>query len=108
MWKRLSRRLLSGFVILLMAGWFVCAILIAMGVVRSSDLEVRGKGFGGLVLVIFLVPVGIMVAIDEFVVRRIKYGPPTPGRRKRGRLDTDELLMLDERLKRRTEDASES
>ena len=108
MWKRLREQFLSGFAIMLTTGWFACAILLAIWVVHVTGIEVRRKGFGGLVLMIFLVPVGIVVAIDEFVARPIKYGPPAPGRRKRGRADPDELLILDQRLRRRTGDQSES
>ena len=108
MWKRLWERLLSGFGILLMGGWFVCAILITIWVVQIAGVEARPKGFAGLALMIFLVPIGIVVAVDEFVIRRIKYGPPAPGRRRRGHLNPEELLSLDERLKRRPRDTSES
>lgn len=107
MWKRLRERLLNGVSLLFIVGWLVCAFLIAYWLVDLTETEVHGKGFGGLALMIFAVPFAIVVAIDELVIQRIKYGPTTPGRRKRGVVDPDELLMLDERLKRRTGDLPE-
>lgn len=101
MWKRLRERLLSGVAVLLMFGWLACAAGITIWVVDVSGLESRGKGVVGLWVLISLVPIGVVTALDEFVIRRIKYGPPTPGRRKKGVLDADQLRTLDQRLKRR-------
>lgn len=83
MLERVRERLLSGVAILLIVGWLLCAIAIAIWVVGATGIEVRRKGAVGLVILIFLVPIGIAVAVDEFVIRRIRYGPPVPGRRKR-------------------------
>jgi hypothetical protein len=103
MWKQVRERLLSGVAILLMLAWLACAVGIAMWVVSVTGLEVRRKGAIGLVLLIYLVPIGVVVALDEFVIRRIRYGPRVPGRHTRGTLDPDQLHTLDHRLKRRAE-----
>lgn len=108
MWKRVRERLLSGAAILLLAAWLACAVGIAIWVVSVTGIDVQRKGAVGLVVLIYLVPIGVWVAVDEFVIRRIKYGPPVPGRRKRGTLDPDELRSLDQHLRRRTGDNSES
>ena len=107
MWKRVRERLLSGVAILLLVAWLACAVGIAMWVAQVTGIDVGRKGAVGLLVVIYLVPIGAVVAVDEFVVRRIRYGPPLPGRRKRGALDPDQLRDLDQRLKRRTGDTSE-
>lgn len=108
MWKRVRQRLLSGAAILLLVTWLACAVGIAIWVVRMTDIDVRLRGAVGLVVLIYLVPIGVVVAVDEFVIRRIRYGPPVPGRRKRGALDPDQLRTLDQRLRRRTGGTSES
>lgn len=93
---------------MLTLAWLVCAFGIAVWVVDVTGIEVRRKGAAGLVLLIFLVPIGVVVALDEFVIRRIRYGPPNPGRHKRGDLDPDRLRALDLRLRRRDEDSSDT
>jgi hypothetical protein len=84
MLERLHEWLRSGLAILLLGAWLVCAIAVATWVVGVTDIELRRKGAVGLVVLIFLAPIGIGVAVDEFVIRRIRYGPSVPGRRKRG------------------------
>lgn len=83
MWKQVQNRLLSGIGVLLMVAWLAGAIAITICVVRATGIDVRRKGALGLVTLIYLVPIGLAVAVDEFIVRRVKYGPPVPGRRKR-------------------------
>lgn len=100
MWQRVRGRLLSGSAMLLMIAWLVCAVVIAAWVAGATGFELGRKGRGGLVLLIFLAPIGVVVAFDEFIIRRIRYGPPAPGRRKRGDLDLDQMRELDQRLKR--------
>jgi hypothetical protein len=108
MWKRVRERLLSGAATLLIVAWLGCAVGIAIWVVRVTGIEVRRKSAVGLVVMIFLVPFGVVIALDEFVIRRIRYGPPAPGRHERGALYPDQLRTLDQRLKRRSEDSSET
>jgi hypothetical protein len=108
MWKQVGDRLLSGVAILLMLAWLACAVGIAVWVVSETGIEVRRKGAVGLVLMIYLAPIGVVVALDEFVIRRIRYGPPAPGRHERGALYPDQLRTLDQRLQRRNEDSSET
>jgi len=107
MWQRVRERLVSGAAILLLVAWLACAVGIAIWVVNVTGIDVRRKGAVGLGVLIFLVPIGVWVAADEFVIRRIRYGPPVPGLRRRGTLNPDELRRLDENLKRRTGDQSE-
>jgi hypothetical protein len=92
MWKRVRERLLSGVAILLMVAWLACTVGIAIWVVRVTGIDVQRKSAVGLVVLIYLVPIGAVVAVDEFVIRRIRYGPPGPGRRKRGTLDPDQWV----------------
>lgn len=83
MLRRAFGRLLSAVSILFLVAWLVCSIAIAVWVARASGIEIRRKGAVGLVMLIFLVPIGVCVALDELILRRIRYGPPAPGRRKR-------------------------
>ena len=108
MWKRVRERLLSGLGILLMLAWLGGAVAIAVWLVGETGIEVRRKGAVGLVVMIYLVPIGVAVALDEFVIRRVKYGPPEPGRHVSGALYPDQLHALNERLKRRSEGTSET
>jgi hypothetical protein len=108
MWIRVRERLLSGVAILLMLVWLAGAVGIVVWLVGATGLEVRRKGALGLVLLIYFVPIGVTVALDEFVLRRIRYGPPVPGRHKRGTLDPDQLNALDQRLKQRSGDTSKT
>ena len=97
-WKQVRDRLLSGGAILLLLAWLVCAAGIVTRVVSVTGLEVRRKGAIGLALLVYLVPIGVVVALDEFVIRRIRYGLPAPARHKRGTLDPDQVHTLDQRL----------
>lgn len=83
MWSRIRERLLSGVVILLMLAWFAGSIGIAIWLDDRAGLDLSGRGAVALVSLIWLVPIGVATAVDELVIRRIRYGPPTPGRRKR-------------------------
>jgi hypothetical protein len=76
MWKQLREGLLSGVAMLLILGWLPCAVAIALWVVNETGIQVRPKGAEGLGALIYLLPIGVAVAVDEFVVRRIRYGPP--------------------------------
>ncbi|KAA1417070.1 hypothetical protein F0U44_18025 [Nocardioides humilatus] len=83
MWKQVPARLQSGIWVLLLVAWLAGAIAITVWVVQATGIEVRRKGAVGLVALIYVLPIGVAVAVDELVIRRIKYGPPVPGRRKR-------------------------
>jgi hypothetical protein len=107
MWGRVRERLLSGIGIMLMCAWLVCSVGIATWLESATGIEVR-RGVVGLVALIFLLPIGTVVAFDEFVVHRIKHGPRHPGRHARGVLSSDQLRSLDEGLRRRKSDTSES
>jgi len=107
MWERENARLSSAASIFLLVAWAACATGIAIWVVDVTDIDVRRKGAVSLVVLIWLVPMGVWVAVDELVSRRMRYGPPVPGRRKRGTLDADQLRSLDQDLKRRRGDNSE-
>jgi hypothetical protein len=89
--EHLRERLLSGAALLAVLAWLGCAVVIAVWVTEVTDLEVRRRGAVNLVLLIFLVPIGVAVALDELVVRRIRFGRPAPGRHRRGDLDPDRL-----------------
>ena len=101
MWKRARERLLSGVALVLVFAWLACSVGIAIWFSEVSGIEFRRKGAIGLVLLIGLVPIGVLTAIDEFIIRRIRYGPPAPGRHKRDDLNLEEVRALDQRLRRR-------
>lgn len=83
MWERVQDRLLSGVAVVLIVAWLAGAVVITAWLVRTTGIDVRRKDAVGLFMLIYLVPIGLVVAVDEFVIRRIRYGPPPPGRRKR-------------------------
>jgi hypothetical protein len=68
---------------LLIFAWLACALVIAVWVVGVTGIDAPQRVGLGLATLICLGPVGVVVALDEFVIRRIRYGPPVPGRRKR-------------------------
>ena len=107
MWKRVRERLPSGVEGLFVIAWLAGALVIAAGVLGLTGTDVGRSGLLGLTTVIFLVPIGVLVALDELVIRRIRYGPPVPGRRKRRGLGTEQVRSLDQRLKRRSGDSSD-
>lgn len=100
MWRRAFTHLVSVVGIVLMAAWLVASIALTVWIGRTTGIELRRKGAVGAWMLIFLTPIGIYVAIDEFVVRPWRYGPPEPGRRKRGAIDSAELRLLDDRLRK--------
>jgi hypothetical protein len=73
MLSRVCRRLLTGPGVVLIAFMAV-----------EAGVPVHRKGAAALCMLIYLIPIGVFVAIDEFVVRPIRFGPPAPGRRRRG------------------------
>jgi len=98
--RQARERLLSGVAISLEVAWLLCAVGIAVWVVEVAGMDAGGKGVVGLAALIWLVPVGVVVGVDEFVVRRIRYGPAVPGRHKRGSSEPDQVRRLDQRLTR--------
>lgn len=81
MLRRAVRGIFSAVSLVLMLAWLAGSIALAIWVFRATGIPAGRKGGFGLWMVIFLVPLGLCVALDEFVVRRIRYGPPVPGRR---------------------------
>jgi hypothetical protein len=79
MWGRLRKRLLSAGPALLYLAWFFGAVAIAMG---PLGVEPQ-RGNLWVVMLIFLAPVGVMIAVEE-LVHRIRNGPQAPGRHSRG------------------------
>lgn len=75
--------LLNGAVLLTaLAGWLVFTIWLVVRAVDGGILEPR-KGVVGVGFLIFITPVAIGVALDEFVIQRLRNGPPARGRHQR-------------------------
>jgi len=108
MWRQVRDRLLSGVAISFEVAWLLCAVGIAVWVVGVTGMDAERRGVIGLATLIWLVPVGLVVALDEFVIRRIRYGPPLPGRHKRGPVDPDQVRSLDQRLTRPSGESAET
>jgi hypothetical protein len=99
MWKRFGERATVVLVAVPMIAWGATALLLAVWPLELLGIE-HGKRIAlGLATVIFFLPVGAVVAFNEFVLRRIRYGPPSPGRHERGTLTSDEIRAIDQRLR---------
>ena len=104
MWRKPVDRLLTVGTALVLAAWLVASAAIVFG---PLGFEFH-RGNTGLVFAIFLAPIAGWVVVEELVVHRLKHGPTKPGRHSRAAFDLEQLLKLDERLKRRSDDSSES
>jgi hypothetical protein len=82
MLRRALRGVLSAASLALILAWFAGSIALAIWVFRVTGIPAGRKAGFGLWMMIYLVPIGLFVAFDEFLLRRIRYGPPTLGRRK--------------------------
>lgn len=78
MWERLREQLMSAGLTLLCLAWFFGAVAIAMG---PLGVEPQ-RGNLWVVMLIFLAPVFVMIAVEE-LVHRIRNGPQAPGRHSR-------------------------
>ena len=78
MWGRLRKRLMSVGLTLLYLAWFFAAVGIAMG---PLGVEPQ-RGNLWVVMLIFLAPVFVMIAVEE-LVHRIRVGPHAPRRHSR-------------------------
>jgi hypothetical protein len=91
MWKQVSERLLSGMAISFELAWFVCAVGTATWILGVTGTNVGPWAYVGIFTLIWLLPIGVVVAFDEFVVRRIRYGARLSGRHKRGPVDPNQV-----------------
>jgi len=81
MWGQVPERLLSGVAISLEVVWLFCAAGIATWVLGVTGADVGPLADAGIVTLIWLVPIGVVVAFDV-VDRRKRHGAPVPARHK--------------------------
>jgi hypothetical protein len=72
-------------VYLILLTWLACSVGITVWLSEVADLDLNFDRKSGVraVAFIFLIPIGVWVAVDELIVQRLRFGPPVPGRRVR-------------------------